>query len=1179
VKIGLLTARARLAGIVILCWITWCIEPQAQGEPAATNEIRIVELQGIVEVSPAGARTWVLTQTNQLLYPFDRLRTGTNSRVALRWSDNTIVPFGPSTELEVLPPHAPGAHAGLHLIRGIVSFFHRDKPGRIRVITRGAVAGVEGTEFVIGVDASDRTLLSVIDGRVRFGNEQGTLVLTNGQQAHVDVGAAPVRTAGFIANNVLQWSFYYPAVLELSELPLTADERSALAESMEAYQSGDLLQALERYPAGRSAVSDAERVYFAALLLSVGKVNEAETNLTSVAGASERLERLSGALRVLVASVKRQEMEPQYEPQLASELLAASYYEQSRALPNVSLPAALKLARKAVTNVPQSGFAWARVAELEFSFGRRGRAEEALERALELAPRNAQALALKGYLAAARGRPGEAVEWFNRALGADSALGNAWLGRGLSRTRMGDVAGGREDLLVAAALEPQRAELRNYLGKAYASGGDLERAMGELEIAKRLDPDDPTPWLYSALVNFEDNRINEAVRDLERSKEMNDNRSVYRSQLLLDQDEAVRSASLARIYRDAGMEDVAFREAASATSADYGNYSAHLFLADSLNPGFNLVSRRYESASFKEFLLANLLAPAGAGTFSPALSQAEYSRLLERSRLGLSSRTEYWSRGRWAESGAQYGNFEKFSYDLYWDYLQDPGQRINNEVELRRFGVQMKLQLTPEDSLFARVSTVDLTSGDLFQYYDPAFASRELRVHEKQEPLVLIGYHREWNPGVHTLVAVSRLQDTYRTTNAATPIVLVARSELNDVEAVLGSSIRERFRGEAVMYSAEVQQIWQTPATATVVGGRFQYGELDSEVIQNNPNQYVEFFPMPPDNALEQDLGWLMRRWTAYGYHSWRVFEPLQLVGGVTYDRLEMPENFRMAPLSADTTTIERVSPKAGVIWTPLKDTTVRFAYTRSLGGVTFEQSHQLEPSQVAGFVQSYRSIIPENEAGALSGARFETYGLSLEQRFKTGTYLAIHGEMLYSDLRRVGGAYDVLETEDFALPSKLREELDYREHSLTFTANQLLGAHWSLGGQYRLSQAVLKNDFVDIPDQMSGFLVNFVPRQRRESVLHQLTLHAVFNHECGFFARSEALWLAQSDESYAPTQPGDDFWQFNVFAGYRFPRRRAEIQLGILNLGDQDYRLRTLNLHSDLPRERTFAARLQFDF
>jgi hypothetical protein len=191
------------------CLALWAEPCRAQAAPnPGPEEIRIVELQGTVEISPAGARTWVLTQTNQFLHPFDRLRTATNSRVALRWSNQSIVSFGAATELEVLPPHATGAQSALRLVRGILSFFHRDIPSRIRVITRGAVAGVEGTEFVVAVadvNGTERTTWSVIDGKLSFGNEVATLILASGEQATAELGQSPVRTPGFIANNVLQW--------------------------------------------------------------------------------------------------------------------------------------------------------------------------------------------------------------------------------------------------------------------------------------------------------------------------------------------------------------------------------------------------------------------------------------------------------------------------------------------------------------------------------------------------------------------------------------------------------------------------------------------------------------------------------------------------------------------------------------------------------------------------------------------------------------------------------------------------------------------------------------------------------------------------------------------------------------------------------------------------------------
>jgi hypothetical protein len=51
------------------------------------------------------------------------------------------------------------------------------------------------------------------------------------------------------------------------------------------------------------------------------------------------------------------------------------------------------------------------------------------------------------------------------------------------------------------------------------------------------------------------------------------------------------------------------------------------------------------------------------------------------------------------------------------------------------------------------------------------------------------------------------------------------------------------------------------------------------------------------------------------------------------------------------------------------------------------------------------------------------------------------------------------------------------------------------------------------------------------------------------------------------------------MFAGYRFPRRKAEILVGLLNLTDQNYRLNPLTLYNELPRRRTLMARFQVNF
>jgi Tfp pilus assembly protein PilF len=1142
----------------------------------ATNEIRIVELQGTAEFSPATATAWMPVRTNQILCPFDRLRTGANSRMALLWSDRSVVSFGALTEVEVLPPNSSDAQCGLHLLRGIVSFFHRDEPGRIRVITRGAVAGVEGTEFVVAADETERTTLSVIDGKVRFGNEQATLLLTNGQQAVAEPGKAPVRTAGFIANNVLQWCFYYPAVIDLNDLPFTPEEQKILGESLQAYRSGDLLMALAKYPAGRQPGSDAERVYFAGLLLGVGQVEPAGAMLASLSAsdASSRPQRIAMALRQLIAAVKRQPNPAGSRPQMATEFLANSYYEQSRAVPGISLPAALDSARRAVTNSPEFGFGWERVAELEFSFGHTSRALEALDKSLTLAPRNAQALALKGFLLAAQNHTREAIGWFDQALTMDSALGNAWLGRGLCRIRRGDKAGGREDLLVAAALEPQRAELRSYLGKAYATSGDYPRAAKELQLAEKLDPKDPTAWLYSALLNQENNRINDAIRDLEKSQALNDNRSVYRSQLLLDEDQAVRSANLAAMYRDAGMDDVAVREASRAVSYDYANYSAHLFLANSYSQlsDPNEINLRYETPAENEYLLANLLSPVVAGTMSPTISQQEYSPLFDRNRLGVASSTEYLSRGAWTESGAQFGTYENVSYAVEGFYHTDNGQQVNNDIEQRQLSGTFKAQVTPQDTVYLQVEQYDAKSGDLAQYYNPTNANPTARVNEDQTPNIGLGYHHEWSPGVHTLFFAARLDDSLTVTNPTGPTSLEFFAPDGTPIRIWGLTAPEHLEDDLTLYSAELQQIWQTPEHNTIVGARFQYGDFDIHNLQGAPTPLPYLFPIP---AAQQDFSSMFRRISVYGYHQWQIFEPLQLIGGVTYDRITSPENFQTVPVSGTEQTEDQVSPKAGLILTPWGGTTLRFAYTRSLAGASLDQSYQLEPSQVAGFIQSYRSIIPESVAGPVSGAHFETYAFSLEQKFSTGTYLGVSGNLLYSDVGQTVGAFDIIFPPPAVPGPGLHENLNYKEQSLLFTANQLIGKNWSLGARYSLSDATFNYNF-DLPNGIATN--NFLVKQNMEAVLNQVDLLAIYNHPCGFYAQTDAHWYAQNNIN-DPGEPGDNFWQLNAFVGYRFLHRKAELTLGLLNITGQDYKLNPLNLYNELPRSRTLALRMQINF
>jgi outer membrane receptor for monomeric catechols len=391
-------------------------------------------------------------------------------------------------------------------------------------------------------------------------------------------------------------------------------------------------------------------------------------------------------------------------------------------------------------------------------------------------------------------------------------------------------------------------------------------------------------------------------------------------------------------------------------------------------------------------------------------------------------------------------------------------------------------------------------------------------------------------------------------------------------------TINETYGSTKEIFSTELQQIWQQTDHSTIIGARGQIGDFHTRNLQTDPDagdSFVFFDQNAP--AAQQNIRSDFDRFSFYGYHYWQLLPPLQLVGGLAYDWLRFPENYRIAPISTQEQTTDQFSPKAGFIWTPAEKTTVRFAHTRSLSGADVDQGFQLEPSQVAGFNQSFRSILPESVGGAQAGAHIQTFHLGLEQKFGTGTYVGLSGQILSSKVNRTFGTFEFTGATAFAVPSGTPEHLDFTERDLLFTVNQLLGKGWSLAASYRLTDADLKDNFSDIPDGVS--VPPFSPRQNLNAVLHQVSLEAIYNHPSGFFGDFQALWYHQSNHGYSPAIGGDDFWQLNLFAGYRFHGRKAELSVGILNLTDQDYRLNPLTLYNELPRERTLAVRFSFSF
>ena len=1196
---------------------------------------RIIEWERKVETQPPGQRQWSPVETQKQVVKRELVAARKESRATIRITDDRVFRVKPDTEIRVIPSAMPGEPLGLEMRKGAIHLLSRE-PGRgIRIITPTGEVITLGTEFHLEVGADGATTLRLFEGTAELANPHGKLRLSGDDQGVIEPGRAPRRTARIDAKNIIQWCLYYPGVLHLPELNLTAPERHELARSLAAYAAGDLLGSLDSWPLGYVPRSASARVYRAMVLLAVGEVDGARVCLAGVpANAPGRR-----AIEEMIDAVKFIARGNALEPATASEWLARSYYAQSQA----DLAGALTAAKRAFGLAPDFGYAAVRVAELEFSHGRTRAAAEMLDRGLELTPRNAQGYALRGFLLADWNCMAAARASFQTAIDLDSALGNAWLGRGLCSIRSGKLEAGRRDLQTAAVLEPSRAVLHSYFGKASAQMGLMDEAGRDLARAKALDDKDPTPWLYSALLLQEQNRPNEAIGDLSESIVRNDNRRLYRSSLLLDQDRAVRGANLAKIYQFNGMTDVAIREAARAVENDYTNPSSHLFLANSFDVlrDPRRIELRHETPWFNELLLANLLGPVGGGPLSQYVTQGEYSRLLEADGSGASFNSQWRSNAELRATSSVFGTYGRVSYGVDASYFDDSGDRLNSDAERTEIYGQFKWQATPDDIVYFLGKWQDQTSGDNFETYDNQPLAPFMRFSETQEPgLLLAGWNHRWRPGSNTLLLAGRLSATQDLTDPQSKQFLLRRDSSGmrpgfvhtnafgwdeytdpalqsavppavdlgpDFETVIYSpamlqAIAPYLGGGQVngvntsgfdfvthrqfeIYSAELQHIEQTDHNTFLAGARWQGGEFETDV------QLAVFRPsfdggFPTPAALQHSVVDFERA-SFYAYDYWRATSWLTLIGGVSWDHLEHPDNFRNPPVNDRQRENESFSGKLGFTASPSRWINLRGAYAEGLGGVSFDESVRLEPSQVAGFGQAYRTILSESLAGSVEAPEFKTWGLGLDGVLPSSrTWWGAAFKVIEQDVDRTIGAFDGYDLGVFPnspswFPGGTPQRLDYEELAFSANLNQLLGDQFAIGLGYQATRSKLRSTYPELLG-LPGVAADL----EDEATLQQVSLIGTWNSPTGLFARAEANWFFQSlsddPRGLAPgasSRDGDEFWQLNLQVGYRFWQNQGEVSLGVLNLLDTDYQLSPLNPRQEIVRDRTAVVSCRLSF
>ena len=510
---------------------------------------RAVSIQGSVEMQSTGRTDWQAIALGTLICPGDSVRVGENSRAGLSLPNQTVIRLDQNSFI-TLPAVKKEETSLLDLLRGAVHFISR-VPRALEIKTPYVNAAIEGTEFSIRIEEA-LTRVVVFEGTVRAQNSAGQETLTAGEAAVAPAGQPPRKVLLAQPRDAVQWALYYPPILD-------PQRPAAGLEGAEAH------------------------LHRAARFLSVGRVNEAQAAIDEAlalapdSGEAQAMQAIialvlddkDAALRLADTAVER-------APDRAAPLIARSYVHQSR----FALEPALADAEQAVTSEPDHALAWARLAELQLSLGRLNAALEAASRAVELDPELSRTQSILGYAYLLRLSAPRATERFRQAIELDQSDPLPRLGLGLAEVRRGNLEAGREQMEIAAGLDPNQSLIRSYLGKAYFEERRNALAASQFDLARSLDPLDPTPWFYDAIRKQTENRPSEALEDLQQSTELNDNRAVYRSRLMLDQDLAARQATTARIYDNLGFTQLGVNQSTRSLSLDPGNHSAHRFLAD-----------------------------------------------------------------------------------------------------------------------------------------------------------------------------------------------------------------------------------------------------------------------------------------------------------------------------------------------------------------------------------------------------------------------------------------------------------------------------------------------------------------------------------------------------------------------------------------------------------------------
>jgi tetratricopeptide (TPR) repeat protein len=1071
----------RIAGVIGLLALS------VQSAPAQTCDgwmARVISVQGVVEAKRAEQTEWAAVYLDDTFCLGDMIRVDARSRAALALPNETVIRLDQDTTLTFAEPQGE-TKSWLELLKGAVHVISRN-PRALKVLTPFANAGLEGTEFLIEV-VEDQTTVTVFQGEVTVSNDAGEVGVTRGQSVAARSGQLSVVQQPVRPRDAVQWTLYYP--------PIQSDQPGASEQAD---------------PAGRS---DDPEFYTARAFrqLNVGRVAEARADLSTALSLAPG-NSMALALQSIIAVTQNQndaalqlaERAVTQDPSSSAALIALSYAQQA----NFDIDSAVGSLQRAVTNEPDNALAWARLAELRLATGDLDYALEAAHKAVALNPDLALSRTVLGFAYLARVKTAQAKEAFRAAIASDQAAPLPRLGLGLAEIREGNLLAGREEIEIAVILDTNNAMLRSYMGKAYYDEKRDALAESQFEEAKILDPLDPTAWFYDSIRKQTTNRPVESMHDQQVSIALNDNRAVYRSRLLLDQDLAARSASLGRIYRNLGFEQLALVEGWKSVNTDPSNFSGHRFLADTLSG-----LPRTQISRVNELFQSQLLQPINITPIQPQLADTnlfildsagpadlafnEFNPLFNRDRFAPQGSLVVGSNNTFGEDIVLSGVSNRFSYSLGQFHFETDGFRENNDLNQNILNAFGQFQLSYKTSLQAEIRSTDNEKGDLRILFDPDNFMSSLRQEEEVGSLRFGLRHGFGNRS--DLLGSAIYQDADFATNIGPDFSVNSAQE---------------------SYKFEIQHLYSARRWHNTSGVSYLTTDRDEITTFIAPISVPPFFA---ENTAVERLE--TDQTSIYSYTNLNYLDGVIITIGGSMDFLD-----------GQTVDQDQFNPKIGVTWEPVTGTSLRAAAFRTLQGPLISKQNiqpSLEPTQVAGFNQFFFGV---------EGEDTWNYGVGIDQKFSTNLY--------------AGGALSRRDRQvpylDFTALPPIASEADVEENLgrayLYWTPNTWL----ALSAEYQYER--LDND-----GQTFGEGATKVRT-------HRLPLEISYFHKSGFSAGFTTTYVDQKGDFQDSTAPGlitpgqDKFWVFDVAAGYRLPKRFGVIGLQVNNLLDESFQFQDVD-------------------